>query len=51
MALEQLKQVMSEKTEELKSKLEQVERENYQLNAENEGLAKRMHRTSSKNLA
>ena len=41
LALEQLKQVMSEKIAELENKLEQVEGEKNQLNAENEKLAKR----------
>lgn len=46
MALEQLEQVVSEskeRTEELKNKLEQVERDRSQLNAENEKLAKRKY--------
>lgn len=45
LSLEQLKQAVSEsneKIEELKGKLEQVERDKNQLNAENEELAKRM---------
>lgn len=45
MSLEQLKQAVSEsdeKIEELKGKLEQIEREKNRLNAENEELAKRM---------
>ena len=41
LALEQLERVMSEKITELENKLEQVEGEKNQLNAENEKLAKR----------
>jgi regulator of replication initiation timing len=41
LGLEELQQVMSEAMEELKDKLEQIERERNILNTENEELAKR----------